>query len=122
MKSIENKGFTLIELVAIVALLSIIFLVTFPQLQSTMKQDEEKQYTNFINTLCESAREYVYNTDEYKEFLNSGKTKEILIQDLINYDIVDSEMVNPKTEESIKNGKLKVKFETDGMLTCEYVE
>ena len=125
MKNIDSRGFTLIELVAIVALLSIIFLVSFPQFQSTIKKDQEKEYDNFITTLCESVKEYVYNSEDakvYKDMLNTGETADIKVDRLINYDIIDPDMTNPKTGESINSGNVRVKFETDGMLTCEYVE
>ena len=40
----NNKAFTLIELTAVVLLLAIIFLVSFPSLLSLSKSDEEKGY------------------------------------------------------------------------------
>ena len=43
MKKLKNKGFTLVELVAIVVILAAIFLVAFPMILSSSKRAENKK-------------------------------------------------------------------------------
>ena len=104
MKKINNKGFTLVELIAIIALLAVVFLVSFPQLQSTMQKDKEKQYDDFMKTICESAKEYIYNTKQYEVYIDSGLAIKIEIKELIDFNIIDDTMINPKTNNKSRIG------------------
>lgn len=118
----SEKGFTLVELVAIIALLAVVFLVSFPQLQSTMQKDKEKQYNDFIATLCESAKEYIYATEKYEVYINTTLTVKIEIKELIDFNIIDDTITNPRTNKKVNTDALNVKFEADGNISCVLVE
>ena len=118
----NNKGFTLIELIGIIVILSAIFLISFPSLLNTSKIDEEKKYEDMVENLCLAGKTYIYsNQEEYQyEFILDNKI-EISINTLIEFEYVDSKTKNPKTDESINSDKLVYKVLEDNLLECEYV-
>ena len=100
MKNINNKGFTLTELLAIVIVLAAIFLFSFPSLLSSAKDDEEKKYETLVSNACLAGKSYIYsNLDEYKELSNIGAVIEISISDLISYGTLKKE-INTNTNKS----------------------
>lgn len=122
MKNINNKGFTLTELLAIVIVLAAIFLFSFPSLLRSAKDDEEKKYTTLVSNACLAGKSYIYsNMDEYKELSTIGAVIEINVSDLISYGALKKE-TNPNTNKSIEYDKLKFIVLKDYSLDCEYVD
>lgn len=117
-----KNGFTLIELTSIVAILGIIFLISFPQFQSLYQKDSSKRYESLEKSLCEAGKEYIYaNIDSYN-LTSTSDDIEISIEDLSDNGYVDKMQVNPKTNKKIENGKLVFTVSSELVLTCEYVE
>ena len=119
----DTKGFTLIELTAVIVVLASIFLVSFPALQNIARSDEEKKYDNMVEDLCLAGKSYIYANMEGFEGLSVVGTKvEINISELILYGNVDKDLINPKTEVSVKNNKLIYTVLSDYSLDCQYIE
>lgn len=117
----NNSGFTLVELTAIIIILALIFLIAFPNLQNIARDDNEKQYETMKKDLCLAGETYIYsNVNNFGE-LSQGKKIEITINDLIKNDIID-ERVNPKSKKSVKNDTLTYTVLEDGILECVYNE
>ena len=100
-----NKGFTLIEVIAIIVIFVGIFLISFPTLTNMAKNDNEKMYTNMIDNLC-----------------TVGSEIELPITELMSYGSVDKDLVNPKTELSVENNTLRYTVLEDLSLNCEFIE
>ena len=60
MKKINRKGFTLIELIAVIVILSIILIVVTPNLIETYKESKLKSEGLFIKQLTKSVESYVW--------------------------------------------------------------
>lgn len=119
----NDKGFTLIEIIAIMVVLVGIFLVSFPSLTNMAKSDEEKKYDNMVNDLCTAGKTYMYsNMDLFPELSSVNGEVELKIIELILYGNVDKNTLNPKTELSIENDTLKYTVLEDFSLDCEYIE
>lgn len=117
----NSRGFTIIELTAIVAILAAIFLVSFPSILNITRKDKEKQYDDIVENLCLSGKSYIYsNMDKFSEISVVNSKIEINIKDLISYGIVESGITNPKTEEEVDNDKLIYTVLNDYSLYCEY--
>ena len=118
-----NSAFTLIELTAVIVVLASIFLVSFPALLNVARSDEEKKYDNMIEDLCLAGKSYIYaNMDGFEGLSVVGTEIEINISELILYGNVDKDLINPKTEVSVKNNKLIYTVLSDYSLDCEYIE
>ncbi len=119
----NTRGFTLIEIVAVMVVLVGIFLVTFPTLTNMAKSDEEDKYNNVVNDLCIAGKTYMYsNMDEFPNLSIVNTEIVLTVQELIDYGSVDKNVVNPKTDKSVKEGSLKYTVLEDFSLDCEYIE
>lgn len=119
----NRKGFTLVELVAIIVILAAIFLVSFPTLKNMLANDDKKKYNTIVEDLCTAGKTYMYaNMDSFPNLSIIGGTIDLEISKLIEYGNVDKNLINPKTELSVKYDKLKYTVLEDFSLDCEYVE
>jgi len=117
-----QKGFTLVELVAIILILSLIFLVSFPSLKNLTKTEDDKKYDNMVHDLCMAGKSYMYSFDDYSELLSIVNNEiELEINELILYGNVDKNLINPKTNLSVENDILKYTVLEDFTLSCEYI-
>lgn len=117
-----NRGFTLVELTAIIVILAIIFLISFPNLLNISKNDEKKLNESMKNDLCKAGETYIYSNLNDFDILEEGKKIQIPIEDLIKNNLVDKNKKNPKTKNNVGQDELIYTVLTDGTLECEYVE
>ena len=121
--NMNNRAFTLIELVAIIVVLLAIFIFAFPSFSNMIKSDSDKQYTKMVDDLCTAGKTYMYaNMDEYPELSIANSVFELKISKLIIYGNVDKDIINPKTEKKINNDILEYTVNSDLTLECEYKE
>ena len=119
----ENKGFTLVEVIAIMVVLVGIFLVSFPVFHNMAKSEENNKYNSMINDLCAAGKTYIYsNMDNFTNLSIVGSEIEIKIEELMLYGNVDKKLLNPKTNTSIEKDTLKYLVLDDLSLKCEYIE
>ena len=117
----NTKGFTLIELTAIIVVLATIFLVSFPYLLNVTREDEEKKYNDMVENLCLSGESYIYgNMDDFPNLSIINSQIEIKVNELIVYGNVDKDLINPKTNETVKDDTLIYTVLSDYSLDCEY--
>ena len=122
-ENMNNRGFTLVEVIAIIVILIAIFLVSFPTIKNMVNVDEEKKYDNMVTDLCAAGKTYMYsNMDNFPELSIVGGKIEVKISDLIIYGNVDKDIQNPKSKKSIKDGLLRYQVKEDFSLLCEYEE
>ena len=117
----NNKGFTLIELVAVVLILATILLVSFPAFSNMAKADEEKKYDNMVKDLCFAGESYIYaNIDDFKELLTPSSQISITIEELVAYGNIKDNLTNPRTNTSVSDDELIFTVLSDNSLSCEY--
>lgn len=133
MKKINRKGFTLIELIAVIVILSIILIVVTPNLIETYKESKLKSEGLFIKQLTKSVESYVSlngSNLEYTYFAEAKKSlevenrnytvevskSEITIQDIIDSNIIEeNEYRNPgnKDKKCDKEAEIEVYRDSD---------
>lgn len=117
----NKKGFTLVELIAIILILAAILLVSFPSLLNMAKTDKDKEYEKVIEDLCLAGKSYIYaNMNNFNGLSVVGSEFSIKIEELITYGNVDGSLTNPKTKDSIKDDELIYTVLDDYSLNCEY--
>ena len=96
----KTRGFTMIELLAIITILSLILLISFPTLINITRNDKEREYNDLVDTLCKAGETYIYNNQQiYPELENIGSVFYVRIADLINDNLVNKSQKSPKTGE-----------------------
>lgn len=59
----NKKGFTLIEILAVITILAILGLVTIPIISNSIEKSKKKAYRETINSIIESTKIYRANND-----------------------------------------------------------
>lgn len=106
----KQNGFTLIELIGVVAILALIMVVTIPQFMSTMTKSNVKELESFAYDLETSAMTYVENEwrdfkIEYQKYNKDGSYC-LSLSSLIEKNYIKKTEIDPSTNAVIDaNGK-----------------
>lgn len=84
----NNSGFTLIEITAVVLILGVIFLISFPTLERLMKKSEQDKDTYNEENIIMAAKTYLnMHSNEYE--FTDGTDIEINLTKLVEDDLID---------------------------------
>lgn len=107
----KNKGFTLVELLAVITLLGIIALITIPVVTNIMSKQKEKLYYDQLNQLIKAAQNW--GTDNNDTLINlPGKcmdsnfiklTLDQLKEGNTDVSYLADDFINPKTDNNFSN-------------------
>lgn len=138
----KKNAFTLIELIAVIVILSLIALVVFPAVNSVIKNSKEKSFEQQKNAIIKAAKECSYENTiilpntvdkEYNqvplECLTKGctyKGKSIeggYLEYDENGDENTSLIIDPRNTSKYLNGKIKITYEkSKQQYIYEYIE
>ena len=112
----SKKGFTLVELLGIVAIIAAILAFVVPSVIGMLKRDEEKEYQRFLTDINLATESYVQlNINNYPNLAITGGTYTISMKALIEDGYIKSTMTNPKTNLKVSvNDTIKVTRQFDG--------
>ena len=117
----NKKGFTLVEILVSIGLLSLLGSVIAISLNKVFKDNNIKNYNEYVEKIKSSAMLFVNNTVDIINDLNDDSFKIITIGDLIDDGYVNDTLVNPNTNEKVdKNEKIQVSYDSDHELIVEY--
>lgn len=100
----NNKGFTLVELIAVLAVMITILLIAIPSISSSIERNKgslDKQNEKIIHTAAESYSELYLNTNLERWFKVDGSCG-IYIDDLIKNNLIDEETTIKNDGSSVK--------------------
>ena len=122
----KKKGFTLVELLAVIILLGLLTFVVVPSVIGFIKEAKEKSYQQQLSNLKESAIRYVSDhTDIIDKIEKDGKYR-ISVNDLITNGYVrktkDGKIYNPVNKEEINGCFVVENSEQYNQLTYTYME
>lgn len=119
----KTRGFTLIELIAIIVVLAAIFLVAFPILLGTTKKTKTSAYDITVENLCEAGKTYIAdNQDKYPTATTVGSKITIPLLDLLEYGVIAEDMIDPQLNISLEDSSLIYTVEDDQSLSCGFEE
>ena len=103
-----KKGFTLVELLAIIMVLAVLALIITPIVSSTITKSKKNAYDNQVRTLKIAAESWGIDNklllpEEENDFL------ELTIEDLKKENYIDIDIKNPLTGKCISNA-MKIKI------------
>lgn len=115
----KQKGFTLIELIAVVVILALIALIVFPAINSVLKDSRDSAYETQIRMIEKAGKEYYL--ENYNELPDEveDQCKYVNVQDIIDNGYIadeelndDKKIINPKNNEPL-TGKIQVCYESN---------
>ena len=116
----KKNAFTLVELIAVIVLLCIIALISFPALTNVIKGGEEKNKEEALNTIYMAAENYLMANYEDYIINNTGDTAYIYITDLMNNNYLNTDTVNPNNDSSFSSKDVvKITRNEDGTFKYE---
>ena len=94
----NKKGFTLIELIAVIIVLSIIALIATPIVTGIMESSRKKAYDNIVTNIEDSAYKYsIYNNLGYSELY-----KPLQLSEIQNSGYLESkDIIDPRNNEKM---------------------
>lgn len=114
----NNKAFTLVEIIGVVAILALMFLVAYPSIVSLSKNEDNKKYELMVKDICLAGESYIYATNIA---IKPGSTIPITIEDLKNNGYIDAHLKDAKTNQEISASKtILYRVNNDNTLECTY--
>ena len=116
-----KRGFTLVELLAVLILLGVVSLIAIPSIGKILNRSREKARESTKNELIKAAKNYY--ADNIKELPEDGSHKCLSVSEIEeNGYISNDDIVDPTTEEKL-TGYVKIYFDnTYNQYTYEYVK
>lgn len=130
----NKKGFTLVELMASLVILSLISVLMFSTIQTSSKNVKKKNYENIKKMIIESTISYIVNSSEKNYSLDDIKgndskcdemlscAKEYTVGEILEKNIYYSStknsndeltILNPITGEGMRNKKFLIYYDTE---------
>ena len=108
----NNKGFTLIELIITIALLAVISIISFVSINGVIEDNRVRNCENLRKSIISAAKEYVsdnrYKLDEISAYRieENDKNYKINVGVLITKNYLNGKIVNPFGNNEINSSKL----------------
>ena len=98
----KNKGFTLVELLAIIVILGVVATIITPVVQKSLKANKEKVYEILVDQIKDYTKDYLTkNTNQLPD--NDGEVSTIKFIDLKKEGLLQINVVNPVNDNIISN-------------------
>ncbi|MEG0995103.1 MAG: type II secretion system protein [Bacilli bacterium] len=106
MKKINKKGFTLIELMAVITILGILLLIAVPSVSKYLTQSQESAYHDLEKTIENASKNYLIDNQDLIPLPN--ETKKVELANLINGNYL-YEIKDPQNDGKFCSGYASIK-------------
>lgn len=104
---VKKYGFTLVEMLSVIALLAALALIAIPNIDKLLKSSKAELYTNQVNLIKTGAKLWATDSDNQKMLSeNEVWPYVITLYDLQNGKFIDSDIVDPKTDQKFSENML----------------
>lgn len=114
----KNKGFTLIELMGVIVILSIIAIIAIPTIDRQLKEGREDLSENQLENIKTSARLWASdNTDKLPE---SGDVCYLRYSNLVTSGYVDEKLIDINSSVELSDSNLQIEIKNANSNKYEY--
>lgn len=104
-----KKGFTLVELLAVIVILGLIALIVYPSIGSVIHDSKEKAYNEQINVIIKAAKTYAL--DHAKDIPDNGSEKAVTVATLVSEGYISNDDVkDPRNSSKTLTGSVLIKY------------
>ena len=117
-----KRGFTLMELLAVVVILGLVAVFTVPSIINSLKNKADKEYQSFQKTIALATENYYQKNTSICDNLAIDNPCYITVGDLFKEGLLKETLVNPKTNESIvSSDKIEINKQEYGNLEYTFI-
>ncbi len=116
----NQKGFTLIEMLAVFIIISIIMAIGLPAITKNLKKNGEKEYEQFLTTVELAAETYVESNRDMYPLNTVGQTATVTIGTLKDENLIQSVPDKPDGTKITDSMTVKVTVNSDKTLTYTF--
>lgn len=108
----NKKGFTLMELLAVIVIISIVSLVVFPAIGTSLTRSKRNTYNKQVNNIENAAKEFL---TEHNELADNTHTNDIYIslQSLIDSKYVTYKKLTNPLDKTKMDGCVRISYESN---------
>jgi len=119
----NNKGFTLVEVIAAIVVIAIISLLVVPKVTTLIKEANTKSYNSLLSTIENGAKEYLYlNKDKIDKQIDANGESTVTILTLQEGGHVPLNLKNPLTKEDIPTSDVVTITRSGNIYTYTYID
>lgn len=109
-----KKGFTLVELLAVLTVLGIIALISFPIVTKQINESKEKSYKNQVKTIIDASKRWAFdNANELPYEDTDFDSITVYLSTLQSNGYLQSgTVIDPRTEE-VMNGCVEITYDIE---------
>ena len=117
-----KKGFTLVELLAVLIVIGVIMLVTVPNIVNSINKGKTNKYNAFIKDLEMATENYVEtNFEKYPQLTIVGNQTAVELNELVENNYLKEPIINPSNNNEMNlNSIVIVTVENDKSLSYQY--
>lgn len=105
----NNRGFTLIELIATIALLTIIAVISFVSINGVLEHEKVADCENLIGNIKSAASEYVSDNRYKSDFVSGVNNGMVIIKgDALGEDYLKGEVIDPFNKNTISLDTIEI--------------
>ncbi len=118
----KKNGFTLIEIIATVLIITLIGLLVVPQVRTIINDSKDRAYNSVVSTIEDAAKTYVYlNTSSVDTSITSNGYATVTILTLQQEGLLKVDIENPLTGENIASTDVVRITKSDNAYSYEYI-
>lgn len=116
----DKRGFTLVEVMAVIVILCLIMLMGVPSITKTLQRQENRAIEQFENNLCIGGKNYArHNTAMYNSLYENKGSTSVCSKDLYDKGYISSTLKNPDKKAKDESIKINMSY-NGGNIKCTY--
>ena len=119
----KRKGFTLVELLAVIVILAIVLIIAVPGVLSSINKTKNNAYESQLKIIKEAAKNYIVG--ERSSVVWEGTDPAVTIVSLTRmkeYGYLDKKIVDPRDQSELKHLAVEVKKDASNSISYEIIE
>ena len=118
----KEKAFTLVELIAVVAILGLIALIVYPAITSVIRNARESSYNDQVKVIEKAAKEW--STEHANILPDDGSTYRLPVSELLDKGYISNdEIKDPRNSSKNLTGNVEIKYDSSiKQFTFKYVD